>query len=162
MKKALKLVIITLSLLFTILCCIFQYYHYSKIRKIDISKASVSKEIEYSIEEINYKDTDNDYIIGTLSMDGHSTTSFPTKIVFYQDDSNEAYSLPVKLSNINEDGEVVDGANNNGLYAASTHFDVLIDRYSGLRNKYKIGFLIKVDGKEIFVKTDNLYKYSDV
>ncbi len=162
MKKWMKLIIAIVAAVFTIFCCAYQFFYYSSFKRIDLSGLQICESVDYSIDEINYKDPDNDYIFGTLSMDGKAVTSYPTKLVLYLDNSNEAYAIPVKLSNISADGEVIDGADNEGLYADKTHFEVLLDRFSGLRNSYKIGFLIDRDGEKLLVKTGVMYKYSDI
>lgn len=162
MKKWMKLIIAIVAAVFTIFCCAYQFFYYSSFKRIDLSGLQICESVDYSIDEINYKDPDNDYIFGTLSMDGKAVTSYPTKLVLYLDDSDVAYAIPVKLSNISADGEVIDGADNEGLYADKTHFEVLLDRFSGLRNSYKIGFLIDRDGEKLLVKTGVMYKYSDI
>lgn len=162
-RKWIKRVIVIVCATLVIICCFCQYFYYHGLSKVDISKyQSGLTEFEFSFDEINYKDTDNDFIRGYLSLNGTAVTKYPTKIVFYTDDSNIGYSIPVKLSNVDADGNIVDGAYNDGLYSDKTYFDVLVDRSSGLRNTYKIAFLIDIDGVKYLVKSDVLYKYSDV
>lgn len=162
-RKLIKRLVIVVGLTMILLCCAYQYFYYHGLSKIDISKFNLEPNgFEYSFDEINYKDPDNDYIRGYLSLDGKAITKCPTKIVFYIDDSNVGYSIPIKLSNVDAEGEAVDGAYNDGLYANKTYFDVLIDRFSGFRNEYKIAFLIDIDGQKYLIKTGEVYKYSDI
>lgn len=158
-----KRIVLTLGITVVAVCCLFQFFYYRGLRKMNISNYNSELEgFEYSFKEINYMDPDNDFIRGYLSLNGSSTAKYPTRIVLYTDDSNIGYSIPVKLSNVDADGNIVDGAYNEGLYADQAYFDVLIDRFSGLRNKYKIAFLIDVDGQKYLIKTGEVYKYSDI
>ena len=162
-RNWIKRIIVLMCILVVTICCGYQYYYYHGFSKVDMSRYQHELPgLEYSFTEINYKDADNDFIRGYLSLGGSSVTKYPTRIVFYTDDINIGYSIPVKLSNVDSEGTVVDGAYNNGLYADKTYFDVIVDRFSGFRNTYKIAFLIDVDGVKYLIKTDALYKYSDV
>ncbi len=159
-----------------IVVCLYQYLYYSRLRMINIDKYQESS-LDYTIEEIHWKDPDYDYIKGRLSIDGQAVTSYPVNIVFYQDDSDIAYRIPAKLKNhIEPDQEQYNVTlwperdfmyldqeylYNAGAPSEYSEFYCLVRRDNPLRRSYKIGFLINMDGIDYLVKSDTVYKYED-
>ena len=169
-------VITMLTIVTVIIVCLYQYLYFSGLRRINIAEYSETV-IDYTIEEINWKNPDYDCIKGCLSMDGQPVTSYPVSIVFYRDDSDIAYMIPAKIKNhIEPDQEQYNVTlwpdrdfmyldqeylYNAGSPSEYSDFFCLIRRDNPLRNAYKVGFLIDMDGTCCLIKTDIQYKYED-
>ncbi len=176
LKNTPMVVIMITTVVFAIAICLYQYLYYSRLRMINIDGYSDCS-LEYTVEDIHWKDPDYDYIKGCLSMDGQSVTSYPVSIVLYRDDSDIAYMIPAKLKNhIEPDQEQYNVTlwpdrdfmyldqeylYNAGSPSEYSDFFCLIRRDNPLRNAYKVGFLIDMDGTCCLIKTDIQYKYED-
>ncbi len=169
-------IVVLLMGVITISVCIFQYMYFHRNRVVHLSDyPEISADCD--ISDIHWKDSDYDYITGYLSIDGDAITTFPVKIMFYNDTDDVAFARPVKQSSFIEPEREQRNADekdlrdfiyhdqeyivNAGEAADKTEFYCLIERDNILRNYFKIGFLIDTDDGTKIVKTDLLYKYPD-
>lgn len=173
-RKTLCISIAVIAGVFTIAICLYQYLYFSRLRPINLSDYTEGY-VDYSIDDIHWKDPDNDYILGRLSMDGKPVSDHPVRLVFYLDDSDTAYAIPAKLKNHVDPDQAAYNATlwperdfmyideeylfNAGFSSEYSDFYCLIRRDNPLRRTYKIGFLIDMDGTETLIKTDVVYKY---
>ncbi|MCR4754905.1 MAG: hypothetical protein K5868_05145 [Lachnospiraceae bacterium] len=173
-KNHISILLLLAGALVIIGFCLFQYVYYHSIRKVDISGYEETN-ADWTIEDIHWKDPDYDYITGKISINGEPVTIYPTRIVFYLDDQDTAYYIPVKMRNYIEpelEQKYAEEKNVNGFMFISkeyltnagepseaSQFYCTIRRDNELRRTYKIGFLMDIDGKDYIVKTDELYAY---
>ena len=175
-NKQISVLIACISILITLSVCVFQRWYFGSFHHVDIGGYG-SLSVDYDISEILWKNSDYDYITGTLSLDGAPVSSYPTSIVFYLDDSDNAYSIPIKLRNdidlekeeeleglwYTQDFMFIDREYLTDAGAATdrSRFYCLIPRYNDLRRTYKIGFLMEKDDTDYLIKTGITYKYPD-
>lgn len=176
-NKTISILFFLISALLTLLICLFLRFYLGNFHTVDIGGYE-SVEAVYDISEIYWKNPDYDYITGTLSIDGKPVSDYPASIVFYTDESDRAYTLPLKLRNDIDpeteekleakwdtrdfmfiDREYITDA---GAPSDRSKFYCLIPRENDLRRTYKIGFLIRIDEMVYIIKTDEIYKYPDM
>ena len=168
--------ICVIMLLVTVVFVSYQYFYYQRFSVVHLHEYNEIA-VDWQIDDIHWKDPDYDYITGRLSIDGSEMTTFPTRIVFYNDEDDVAFALPVKLTKdvpaererenienkdlrdfINHDVEYIYNA---GEDAEDSRFYCLITRDNVLRNYFKIAYLINTDDGPGLVKTDRMYKYPE-
>ncbi len=172
-----SLVIIALSVMLTLGCVLYQFRYYRTPVPADDSiydYPTINSESEFI--DIRWKNRDYDYLEGYISVDGAPVTAYPIHMVFYNDDGSY-YRFPVKVRNyytpeqedeyaakdlrgfIYQDREYI---TNTGEPTDRSWFYCLIGRDNILRNNYRIGFLIKIEGVTYFADTRVIYKYMDI
>ncbi len=158
-NSILMIIVVAASLLLTSTICLAQFVHFRRFKLLNLSEYE-TVDAFYDIEVMSYLNTDYDIISGWVI---HKTDPMEpnyrwnTQLVLYNDNSDIAYSLPLKL--VKRD-DIPPTINAEGIYnAENCGFAGTIWRHNDLRNSYKIGFLIDVNGTLKLVKTDVDYKY---